>query len=32
MPTTHAAPLTVAEIDGLLEHLVAHWHVVEPAF
>jgi hypothetical protein len=31
MPTTHAAPLTVAEIDGLLEHLVAHWHVVEPA-
>ena len=31
MSTTHAAPLTVAEIGGLLEHLVAHWHVVEPA-
>ena len=31
MSNAHAAPLTVAEIDGLLEHLVAHWHVVEPA-
>lgn len=31
MTVQSAAPLTVAEIDSLLEHLVAHWHVVEPA-
>lgn len=31
MSAAQAAPLTVAEIDGLLEHLVAHWHDVEPA-
>jgi hypothetical protein len=31
MPAAHTAPLTAAEIDGLLEHLVAHWHEVEPA-
>jgi hypothetical protein len=30
MPAVTAAPLTVAEIDGLLEHLVARWHEVEP--
>ena len=24
-------PLTVADIDGMLERLVAHWHAVEPA-
>jgi hypothetical protein len=31
MSAAHTAPLTVAEIDGLLEHLVARWHEVEPA-
>jgi hypothetical protein len=31
MITTTAVPLSSDEIDGLLEDLVARWHVVEPA-
>ena len=31
MTTPAPLPVTVAEIDALLERLVAHWHTVEPA-
>ncbi|MFM7034552.1 MAG: DUF4254 domain-containing protein [Planctomycetia bacterium] len=31
MTTPAPLPMTVAEIDTLLERLVAHWHTVEPA-
>ena len=27
----HALPMSVPAIDSMLEYLVAHWHVVEPA-
>ncbi len=30
-PFRHALPMSVSAIDSMLEYLVAHWHVVEPA-
>lgn len=31
MTTPAPLPLTVADVDAMLERLVAHWHTVEPA-